>query len=57
MWVEQWISSSSNAVLECANVDSVVNTAAADGWTLHSVVPGTNAQTYSGLFVTLQRPE
>lgn len=57
MWVEQWISSSSNAVLECANVDSVVNTAAADGWTLHSIVPGTNAQTYSGLFVTLQRPE
>lgn len=57
VWVEQRITSSPNAVLECAQVDSVVNAAAADGWILHTLVPGTNAQTYSGLFVTFQRAD
>lgn len=54
VWVSQWVSNS-DPLTECTEVDKVINAAAADGWSLHSITPGTNAQTYSGLFVTLQR--
>lgn len=57
VWVKEWIDSSSGAVLECANVDSVVNAAASDGWTLHTIVPATSFGSNSGLFITFQRAD
>jgi len=56
VWVQQSVSFTMGAVLECPSVDSVVNEAAAAGWSLHSLAPGTNAQSYHGLFVTFERP-
>ena len=54
IWVEQWVDAR-KATVHCADVDRVVNEHAQAGWTLHSIVPGTNAQTYGGLFLTFER--
>ena len=54
LWVKQRVTDH-NPVTECMDVGRVVAEYAEDGWALHSLVPGTNAQTYSGLFVTFQR--
>ncbi len=40
---------------ECADIDKVANTWAADGWRLVHLAPGTNGETYSGLFLTFER--
>jgi hypothetical protein len=53
--VKQWVSND-QAYVACPQVDSLVNEWAQAGWTPHSIVPGSNAQTHAGLFVTLQRP-
>lgn len=63
IWVRQNLypamSADSGTVLECAGVTDVLNELAQEGWTLHSITPGTseepNAGTNAGLFVTVQR--
>lgn len=57
VWVQQSVTFTIGAVVDCTSVDEVVNDAAANGWTLHSLAPGTNAQSYHGLFVTFQRAD
>lgn len=41
--------------VELVATSSQVNQMAANGWSVLQVVPGTNAQTYGGLFVTFVR--
>jgi hypothetical protein len=43
--------------VELPVVTGVIQRMAADGWEPISIVPGTNAQTHSGLFVTFRRGE
>lgn len=57
VWVQQSVTFTVGAVVDCTSVDAVVNDAAAHGWALHSLAPGTNAQSYHGVFVTLQRAD
>ncbi|GAA3536889.1 hypothetical protein [Kribbella ginsengisoli] len=40
---------------ECTEIDRVANAWSAAGWRLLQLAPGTNAQTYSGLFMTFER--
>jgi hypothetical protein len=54
IWVNQWVSES-DKVVECTEVDTQIARWVTDGWALHSIVPGTNAQTYGGLFITFMR--
>ncbi|GAB2555235.1 hypothetical protein [Kribbella endophytica] len=55
LWVSQWISEEAGSPQELPNVDNVANTWASTGWKLVHMVPGTNAETYGGLFVTFER--
>jgi hypothetical protein len=55
VWVSQWVSAS-DKIVACTEVDAEVRRWTDDGWQLHTVVPGTNAQTYGGLFLTFSRP-
>lgn len=54
VWVKQWVLASDDTV-QCTEVDRLVQAWVNDGWVLHSLVPGTNAQTFTGLFITFQR--
>lgn len=62
-WVEQQVSRTRNRGVpeseqlphECADIDEVTNTWAADGWRLVHLAPGTNGETYNGLFLTFER--
>lgn len=56
VWIKQWVSDLDEAVQECPDIDRVVNEYAAQGWTLHSLVPGTNPQTNKGVFATFLTP-
>ncbi|WP_156666215.1 hypothetical protein [Rhodococcus sp. HS-D2] len=51
MWVNDSVIGS-NGTQRIPNASRLMNDMAMRGWTVHSVVPGTNAQTYSGLFIT-----
>lgn len=53
-WVPERIFSD-NGVQEAPNATSLINEWAAKGYEVVTVVPGTNAQTYAGLFITLKR--
>jgi hypothetical protein len=37
------------------NASALMNDMAQQGWQLHSFSPGTNAQTYGGLFIVFRR--
>jgi len=41
--------------IDVVKTTALINELAASGWRPISVVPGTNAQTYSGLYITLVR--
>jgi hypothetical protein len=57
IWVFDFLMNNSGkpVMQEVPNATATINDYAADGWEVHSVVPGTNAQTYTGLFITLVR--
>ncbi|GAA4033954.1 hypothetical protein GCM10023063_17300 [Arthrobacter methylotrophus] len=52
-WVPESISYSNEAI-EAKNSTALINEWSEQGYELVSVAPGTNAQTYGGLFVTLK---
>ena len=54
VWVADWVYEDNSGV-ELANATAVMNRYAAEGWEVVTAVPGTNAQTYSGLFITFRR--
>lgn len=54
VWFPEFFMDNSHPV-ELTKTSELVNQWAAAGWTVHQVVPGTNAQTYGGLFVTFVR--
>ena len=47
--------SSNGTEQDIPNATGVMNRMSQEGWAVHSVVPGTNAQTYGGLFITFVR--
>ena len=51
VWFPEFVMNGSGPV-ELTKTSEQVNEWAAAGWRVHQVTPGTNAQTYSGLFVT-----
>jgi hypothetical protein len=53
-WVPDFIGSS-NGTQEVPNASALINQWCDAGYELVSVVPGTNGQTYGGLFITLKR--
>ena len=53
-WVPESIIGSSG-IQEAQNATALINEHASDGYEVVSVAPGTNAQTYGGLFITLKR--
>ncbi|MDO5863409.1 MULTISPECIES: hypothetical protein [Paenarthrobacter] len=53
-WVPDHIDSM-DGTQEAPNATALINEWAADGYEVVSVVPGTNAQTYAGLFITLKK--
>lgn len=55
VWVSQWVTYNRDEVQPCPQIDAVLNDLEREGWNLHTIVPGTNAQTYSGVFITVQR--
>jgi len=54
IWVKQWIDGRVD-VHPCPQIDAVLDDLEREGWTLHTIVPGTNAQTHVGVFITVQR--
>ncbi|SFJ64311.1 DUF4177 domain-containing protein [Amycolatopsis regifaucium] len=54
VWVEDWVTDKSSGET-VVNATNAMNRHAAEGWEVVSAVPGTNAQTYSGLFITFRR--
>lgn len=54
-WVQDNIMSMNGIMQEATNAQQVINQWCEAGYELVSVVPGTNAQTYSGLFITLKK--
>lgn len=55
IWVKDSILESSGDAQVVGNATNVINSYAGDGWRVVSLVPGTNAQTYSGVYITLTR--
>ncbi|MFF2550497.1 hypothetical protein ACFVUS_05820 [Nocardia sp. NPDC058058] len=57
LWVADALSTSSISAtpIKVPNATRTINDMVSKGWELHSIVPGTNAQTYSGLFLTFKR--
>ncbi|QOT19240.1 hypothetical protein [Paenarthrobacter sp. YJN-5] len=53
-WVPDHISST-DGTQEVPGATALINEWAAGGYEVVSVVPGTNAQTYAGLFITLKK--
>ncbi|KUM38995.1 hypothetical protein [Arthrobacter sp. EpRS71] len=56
-WVRDFVITDSENMLEIPNATKVINDWCNAGYELVSIVPGTNAQTYMGLFITLRRPD
>lgn len=54
-WVQDWVMNSNGVTQEAPNASALINRWSEAGYELVSVVPGTNAQTYSGLFITMKR--
>lgn len=54
-WVQDNILSMNGIMQEVPNAQQVINQWCEAGYELLSVVPGTNAQTYSGLYITLKK--
>jgi len=54
VWIKQGVNTN-EAAYECVNTTMAINQFAAEGWEVVCVTPGTNASTWSGLFVTLRR--
>lgn len=54
IWVEQWIDGTVD-VNPCPQIDAILNDLEREGWTLHTIVPGTNGRSYSGVFITVHR--
>lgn len=54
VWVSDRVSDTSSGQA-LPNATSTMNQHASEGWEVVSVVPGTNAQTYGGLFITFRR--
>jgi len=54
VWVYDFVSQSDGTQV-ISGATAVMNEHAADGWRVLSVQPGTNAQTYSGLFIAFVR--
>jgi Domain of unknown function (DUF4177) len=54
VWVSDWVSDKDSGAT-VVNATNAMNRHASEGWEVISVVPGTNAQTYSGLFITFRR--
>jgi len=55
VWVREVSIRSDQASVECVNTTTAINQFEAQGWEVVCVAPGTNAQTYGGLFVTLRK--
>ncbi|MGW4120947.1 hypothetical protein [Nocardia sp. NPDC004711] len=57
LWVPDALSTNSNRdkPVKVPNATRTINDMVAKGWELHSIAPGTNAQTYMGLFITFKR--
>ena len=53
--VQDFISNSTGQVQTITNATAVMNQYAAEGWRVIACVPGTNAQTYGGVFITFER--
>ena len=53
--VQDFVMSSNGTEQDIPNATGVMNRMSQEGWAVHSVVPGTNAQTYGGLFITFVR--
>lgn len=53
--VQDFFSSSGGQAQDVPNATAVMNQHAAEGWRVIACVPGTNAQTYGGLFITFER--
>ncbi|XHM67220.1 DUF4177 domain-containing protein [Streptomyces nigra] len=53
--VQDFISNSTGQVQTITNATAVMNQYAGEGWRVISCVPGTNAQTYGGVFITFER--
>ena len=56
VWINEHIDARSGSpAYTLGQTNEVINEFARHGWEPMSVVPGTNAQTYGGLFVTLRK--
>lgn len=53
IWVQVNLTWNAASVQEIPLVTETINQYAKKGWRLFSLVPGTNAQTHHGVFVTL----
>lgn len=55
VWVETR-SRYQERVFSCPEVDTVLNDLEREGWTLRTMVRGTNANDWGGVYVTVHRP-
>lgn len=53
--VQDFILNSGGQVQNVTTATAVMNQHAAEGWRVIACVPGTNAQTHGGLFITFER--
>ena len=54
IWINEYVDGRQDSQ-EMVNANDAMNEMAAEGWDVVSVVPGTNAQTWGGLFLTFRR--
>ena len=55
IWINAHMSSADGEVQDIPLATETINGYCREGWEFVSLVPGTNAQTYLGVFVTLRR--